>query len=492
MSDSTSLEKHQLRVEKGDRPWWQRIWGEARTRILLVYVLLMVGVAACSVPVFYVLLLSSIDNRVREDLSEEMSDFREDYQIWEQTSGQSVEDLKAFIDDFLAEELPEDDNFFIALVDGQFYKSSPTVLLEPFRPDSPLVKRWISLTEPVEGKQSVDDSEVGSVIYLVQPIQLENQTKGVFITAHSTAGEQLEALAAVYLFGVIAIAVVMISFLLAWFATGRVLQPVRELASTARLISESDLKQRIPPVQGSGELVDLSRTFNAMMDRIQTAFDSQRDFVNDAGHELRTPITIIQGHLELMGDDPDEQAETKALIDDELQRMGRFVNDLILLAKAERADFLQLETMDVAVFTEELFAKATALAPRNWQLVNKGVGKIVGDRQRLTGALINLAQNATQHTQNSDLIELGVVVVRQEVRFWVRDSGEGIAPADQQRIFERFARAANSYRRSEGAGLGLSIVRAIAEAHHGKVELVSQLGVGSTFSLVLPIDPQLP
>lgn len=490
MKEPASLIKYQPFIETTDRPWWKQIWGEARTRILLVYVVLMLLVAASSIPIFDWLLRSSIDSRVREDLSEEMGDFRAKYQVWEQTPNQSVEDLKKFIDNFLDEELPEDDNFFIALVDGQFYRSSPTVLLEPFRPDSALVMRWVNITEATAGKQKSDDPTVGGIIYLVQPIQLENEIKAVFVTAHSTAGEQGEALIAVYLFGAIATCVVIISFVLAWFATGRVLNPVRKLAAAARLISESDLKQRTPSIQGSSEMADLAQTFNAMMDRIQVAFDSQRNFINDAGHELRTPITIIQGHLELMGDDPQEQEETKALIDDELQRMSRFVNDLILLAKAERSDFLQLETIDTRSFIEEVFAKATALAPRKWQLVNKGAGKMVGDRQRITGALINLAQNATQHTQESDLVEIGCAVTRQAVRFWVRDTGTGIAPVDQQRIFERFARASDSYRRSEGAGLGLAIVRAIVEAHHGTVELVSQLSVGSTFSLVLPLNPE--
>jgi signal transduction histidine kinase len=102
---------------------------------------------------------------------------------------------------------------------------------------------------------------------------------------------------------------------------------------------------------------------------------------------------------------------------------------------------------------------------------------------------MNLAQNAAQHTKSEDTIALGSAVSGSNVRFWVRDTGEGISPSDQQRIFDRFARAANSRRRSEGAGLGLSIVKAIAEAHGGKVYVNSQLGSGSTFAIVLPIEP---
>ena len=190
-----------------------------------------------------------------------------------------------------------------------------------------------------------------------------------------------------------------------------------------------------------------------------------------------------------MGDDPEEQHETLEIVTDELDRMGRLVNDMILLAKSEQLDFLQLETIEVGSFTEELFAKASALAKRNWQLQIDGSGEMIGDRQRLTGAIFNLITNAIQHTQDGDEIELGMIYTSKIVRFWVRDTGEGIPPADQARIFERFARTANRYRSSDGSGLGLAIVRAITEAHGGRVELISQLDIGSTFTLVLPIEP---
>src|SRR5688500_14159405 len=105
-----------------------------------------------------------------------------------------------------------------------------------------------------------------------------------------------------------------------------------------------------------------------MLDRLELAFASQKAFISDAGHELRTPITIIRGHLELMGEDPSERRETLELVDDELDRMGRLVNDLALLARAQRPDFLQPQTIDMGDLTRELFAKASALAQRDWRL----------------------------------------------------------------------------------------------------------------------------
>jgi signal transduction histidine kinase len=162
---------------------------------------------------------------------------------------------------------------------------------------------------------------------------------------------------------------------------------------------------------------------------------------------------------------------------------------MILLAKAERSDFLHLTMVNAAELTKELFTKAQTLAKRDWQLDEIAHGQIVVDRDRITEAIMNLVQNATQHTQPEDTIAIGSTIAKDKVRFWVRDTGEGIPLPDQKRIFARFARATNSRRRLEGSGLGLSIVKAIAEAHGGQILLHSKLGSGSMFTLVLPLDP---
>ena len=152
---------------------------------------------------------------------------------------------------------------------------------------------------------------------------------------------------------------------------GRVLAPLRLLTDTARSITETDLTRRIP-VSGHDEIAELARTFNAMLDRLERAFASQRAFVDDASHELRTPITIVRGHLELLGDDPDERRETVALVTDELDRMSRFVDDLLLLARAERDDFLRVGEVELGALTDELLDKAARSARARWQLEARG------------------------------------------------------------------------------------------------------------------------
>jgi signal transduction histidine kinase len=167
------------------------------------------------------------------------------------------------------------------------------------------------------------------------------------------------------------------------------------------------------------------------------------------------------------------------------------VNDLILLAKSEQIDFLEYEVVDIEVFTEELFAKMRVLGDRNWELGKVAEGEIWIDRDRIAQAIVNLANNAVQHTEVGDKISIGSMIWQNMLCLWVQDTGEGLCETDRSRIFERFARAVKSRRRSEGSGLGLSIVRAIIEAHGGQIVLESQLRLGSKFTLKIPLHPSL-
>jgi signal transduction histidine kinase len=264
-----------------------------------------------------------------------------------------------------------------------------------------------------------------------------------------------------------------------------VLRPVRAVTSTARSISATSLERRIPE-QGTDEIAQLAATFNEMLDRLERAFAAQREFLDDAGHELRTPLTIVRGHLETLEDDPVALRRTVDLVLDEVKRMGRMVDDLILLAQSDEPDFLRVDSVDVAALTNDLYEKARALGERSWEIDAVGRGIVVADRQRLTQAVMQLAQNAVEHTDEGAEIGLGSVVTPAGARFWVRDTGSGVAAEDRERIFERLERGANQDR--QGAGLGLAIVTAIARAHGGRAELDGNGRPGATFSITVPTD----
>ncbi len=482
---TSSAENAQV-TKKNRLPGWRRIFFGVRTRILVWYVVLMAFSILVSILAIRQVLLVRVEEHVEKSLIREVEVFRRLTKGRNPSTAQLFgDDVAAIFDLFLSRNIPHDDMFFITLLNGKLYKSSPEALPVTLQPNSELVQHWEKLTQPERGKKKL--TSTNTIYYLAEPV-LKGKTHGVFVVAYSISSAHKQVNQAIVVIIQVTIAVLAVASVLAWVVAGRLLAPLRLLTQTAHSITESDLSQRIP-VQGVDQIAELTITFNEMLDRLQTAFASQRNFINDASHELRTPITIIRGHLELLGDDPQERRETVELVTDELDRMSRFVDDLLLLAKAEQPNFLNLQTVDISSLTEELYTKATALAERDWRLEHKGVGRIVADRQRLTQAIMNLAENATQYTTNGDVIALGSAITNGNAHFWVRDTGVGIALADQERIFERFARGLGSSRRSEGAGLGLSICSAIAVAHGGRIELKSTLGEGSTFTIIIPLDP---
>ncbi len=468
-----------------ERPRLRRVLGSARTRIVGWFLLFLVSSGVVSTLAARQVLLVRLDERIAGAQDQEYEELEILSRGTDPETGESFADLKALFDTFLRRNIPDRFEQYVAF-DGTEVRPGIQVSNVPVLATAPEIETLVTgVTEPVRGTVAVDG--VGVVSYLTVPVEVEGQPRGAFgiLELRTPQVRQVDEVVRI-LAGVITATVALASSVL-WSVAGRILAPVRSVTETARAITETDLGERIA-VEGDDEVSDLARTFNDMLDRLQTAFRSQRNFIDDAGHELRTPITIIRGHLELMGDDPADREETMAIVLDELDRMNRFVDDLLVLAKAGRPDFLDLATVDVAALTEELLTKARGLGDRRWDLGAAGRGLVVADRQRVTQAVMQLAANASQHTRADDDIVLGSAVQDETVRFWVRDSGPGIDLAEQERIFERFARAAQGGRRSEGAGLGLSIVRAIAEAHDGRVELTSRPGAGATFTVVLPLE----
>jgi two-component system OmpR family sensor kinase len=461
-----------------------------RTRLLVGYVVLLAAAVIGSVLLARQALIADMDARIDRELVQERDELNRfvargiDPQTGERFEG----NVRRIFFTFLQRNVPSRNEALLTFVDGEPFRRSQPVVPYQLDRDPDLVSLWADIERPARGR--VDTPE-GAVDYLAVPVEdSRGDTRGVFVVAHFRDREKATLDTAVRATAGVGLAALVIGSLLAWSLASRVLRPIKLTTETAKAITESDLTRRIP-AEGSDEASLLAQTFNEMLDRLEEAFAAQQQFVDDAGHELRTPITVIRGHLELLDDDPLERRKTIGLVMDELDRMNRFVNDLLLLARAEQPDFLDLTTVDVSPLTTEILEKAAALAARDWRLEEAGRGLIVADRHRLTQALMQLAQNAVQHTVDTDIIAIGSSVNHRQARFWVRDSGPGIAFGDQEKIFERFARGRGA-RRSEGAGLGLAIVRAIAQAHHGDLELHSHPGAGATFTITFPTDQPYP
>jgi signal transduction histidine kinase len=230
------------------------------------------------------------------------------------------------------------------------------------------------------------------------------------------------------------------------------------------------------------EVRRLAETEHRMLERHQ-------EFIRDASHELRTPITVARGHAELIRatSEGTQAADDAEVVLDELGRLGRISERLLMLASAEHPDFLHREPVDVEEFVEESGRRWSVTVPRRWEVRVEAPGIVDADRERIRFALDALVENAVKSTADGETVAIVGRADDGHVILEVSDRGMGIPIDQQERIFERFARGDDSRARgSGGTGLGLAIVKAIAEAHGGTVSVQSTPGKGSTFWMRIP------
>ncbi len=337
--------------------------------------------------------------------------------------------------------------------------------------------------EIVLGGTSIDGR---TVRYLAIPVAVEgSDSSGVFVSAIDVSARLADAEAAMTVYAWVALAVLVVVALVGWFVAGHLLAPLRQLRQTTARITAGALDERIP-VSGNDDLSELTETINAMIARLQESFVGQRRIVNDVRHELATPITIIRGHIEITDPyDPDDVQQNLAVADDELDRMSGLLAQITHLADAERAAAHRPRPVDVEELTRSVFEKARVIGDHEWTLAAVGEGRILVDASQITQAWLQLADNAAKYSAAGTPIELGSALTPTGLRCWVTDSGPGIPESVRARIFERFGRA-DSSRGTAGSGLGLSIVQALVQAHGGRIELATEVGHGSTFTMVLP------
>ena len=284
------------------------------------------------------------------------------------------------------------------------------------------------------------------------------------------------------------------SLVVGWVVAGRVLAPIGRITGVAREIQATDLSRRIRLQGPNDELKQLADTFDAMLARIDAAFAAQQQFLADASHELRNPLAIIRTNADLALTDKDPQVDelrqAVVVVKRASDRMARLVDDLLALARRESPTFA-IEQVDlgraVSEASEEFLAPAEARGIVLDRAVAPGV-VVMGDADALKRAVANLLENAVRLAPSGSRIRLAVGSERGLAWIAVSDEGPGIAPEHQPRVFDRFWRADKGRSRADGGtGLGLSIVRQIAQSHGGDVQLQSKLGVGSTFTIWLPV-----
>jgi heavy metal sensor kinase len=281
---------------------------------------------------------------------------------------------------------------------------------------------------------------------------------------------------------------------LVWLLAGTALQPLNEVVAATQKISSENLGYRLP-ARGTGDELDvLTKTFNAMLERLEHSFVKIRQFNVDASHELRTPITAIRGQLEVAlftarGDEDYRRAIETALQD--VERMGQVVKSMLLLSEAESGQVaLEKALMDLAPATEELVHQfqvpANEKGVRLTPLISPGAWAEV-DPVQYERMLANLVSNAIKFTPREGEVRVALTHGAGQVFLTVSDTGRGIAPEHIAHIFNRFYRVVHSENEAEkGLGMGLSFVDWIVAAHGGTIEVKSTVGQGATFLVTLP------
>lgn len=307
-----------------------------------------------------------------------------------------------------------------------------------------------------------------------------------------------EALRQLWIRSLLALAIMtVITFGLAWLVAGRMLRPLHVITNTARRLSESTLHERIALRGPRDELQDLADTFDDMLGRLDAAFTAQKEFVANASHELRTPLTIIRTEIDVALSDPDispeELKDMGEAVSEAVDRSERLIDGLLTLAQAESTlDLVDLDLADVAERQVELAStEADAMNLRLDLDLRPAVMK--GDRTLLERLVGNLVENAIRHNVQDGWFSVNTHTDDKNVILRVMNSGAVVAADEVEKLFQRFYRPDRSRsRKTGGFGLGLSIVRSVAEAHRGRVDITARPEGGLDVTVSLPALPEVP
>jgi heavy metal sensor kinase len=280
-----------------------------------------------------------------------------------------------------------------------------------------------------------------------------------------------------------------------WFLAGRALRPVGAITQAAERIAGGDLTQRLSVSTAQDEIGRLAATFNAMIGRLEASFRQIRQFTSDASHELRTPLTVLKGETELALRRPRSADDYRRVLEsslEEIDRMSRIVDELLFLSRADLGE-IKMESRPVRLdqLFDDLKRQAEVLGHEQSVQIVTGMiepATVAGDDMRLRELVLNLLDNAIKYSPPGGRVEMSVVTQDGTARLSVSDQGIGVSLEEQAHIFDRFYRtdAARAHTK-KGTGLGLAICQWIVDAHHGTIEVHSEPGKGSTFTVILPL-----
>lgn len=458
--------------------------------LALVLTLFSIGVYG----IVSALMVQQVDSRLEQAINTVPSlVFSRRPQLVESSSGQQVVSFPN-LDAFRASEV------YVQVISptGQLLGVSPNLVNAPFTNQLD-PKAFKQMVEPANGKfpqqifADVQHANVPPIRVLTQPIANQDGK----LLALVQVGTSLESLktAQRFLFltllGLGTLGVIFSAIIGAMLAR-RALRPVEQITQTAMAIYRAEnLDQRVIVPKSNDEVGHLSQAFNEMLDRLQQLFTAQQRLVADVSHEMRTPLTVIRGNVDLMRVFGCSDAESLDALTRESERMTRLVNDLLLLSQADSGALtMQFVPMDLAPLISDINRSAQVLAGSRLAVATtceEGL-TLQADPDRLKQVLLNLVDNAIKHTPDAGTVRVDAArSYNNFIRISVSDTGIGIPEKDLPFVFGRFYRVDKSRSRENGgAGLGLSIASSIVQAHNGRVVVSSKPGEGTTFDVYLP------
>jgi signal transduction histidine kinase len=362
-----------------------------------------------------------------------------------------------------------------AVVAGLYFGLSRNLRREP-------ISRTYVITQPIVTPEGIRIREDTIRAQFESVEQLANRR-----ALHDLRTYSFEALAFLFL----------ASLGVGWIVAGRALAPIGRIASVAREIEATDLSRRISLNGPPDELRDLADTFDAMLGRLDDAFEGQRRFIQEASHELRNPLAMMRTNLDVVLADPEATNEdlrhSATVVSHTVERMGRLVDDLLAYARTGTPQ-RERERVNLAEVVDETVDEFVAPAEHRGIVIQRDADRsvdVLADRTAVKQAIANLLDNAVRLAPAESVITVSAHATEGWARLLVADAGPGIAPENQEAVFQRFWRGRGQPGGDERrSGLGLTIVRQIAESHGGHVALASEPGVGSTFAIWLPALPQ--
>jgi heavy metal sensor kinase len=377
----------------------------------------------------------------------------------------------------------------------RLYRGDGTLVFADAREDQMLPELPESLAGALRGQKEYAEARVGTSMFRVAtyPVIHDGQIVGALQIGLSM-GDVEDALWAL-LKALLALAPTLLALASGGglFLANRALAPIDRITRTAQRISAENLGGRISLHGPDDEVGRLARTFDAMLARLEAAFERQRRFTADASHELRTPLTAILGQIDVALERPREAETyrtTLTTIREQAQRLARLVGDLLFLARTDaQTTPIAVEPLDLSTLLQAAVDEVKPLAAARDQTIELAAVplKLEGSEDHLLRLFLNLLDNAIRYTPPGGRIMLNCACDGSEIVAHISDTGPGIAPEHLPRLFERFHRVDRGRSRAQGgSGLGLAIAQSIAHAHGGRIAVESAVGQGSTFTVILP------